>query len=69
MGTGETVCVSHLTKEQLSVVDAQLLRTGRTAVAVDVTASNGKGLATAAPAQLPSDATMRAIAQAVAAHF
>lgn len=69
VGPDETVCLSHLTKDQLSVVDAQLLRTSSAAVAVDVTASNGKGLAAAAPGQLPSDATMRAIAQAVAAHF
>jgi hypothetical protein len=65
----ENACVSHLTKDSLSVVDVQILRTGASPLIVDVTASNGKNLSTAAPTQLPSDATMLAIAQAVAAHF
>ena len=69
VGADENACVSHLTKDSLSVVDVQLLRTGSSPLAVDVAASNGKALSTPAPGQLPSDATMLAIAQAVAAHF
>ena len=63
-------CVSHLTKGSISVVDVELLRTGGSPIVVDVTASNGKDdIPTPAPGQLPSDATMLALAQAVAAHF
>ena len=69
VGPDENACVSHLTKDSVSVVDAQILRTGANALIVDVAASNGKNLATAAPGQLPSDATMLAIAKAVAGHF
>jgi hypothetical protein len=69
VGTNENACVSHLTKDSLSVVDVELLRTGGSPVVVDVAASNGKDLPAAAAGQLPSDATMLAIAQAVAAHF
>jgi hypothetical protein len=69
VGTDENACVSHLTKDSLSVVDVELLRTGGSPVVVDVAASNGKDLPAAAAGQLPSDATMLAIAQAVAAHF
>ena len=65
----ETACVSHLTKGTLSVVDVQLLRTGSGPLLVDVAASNGKDLSVAATGQLPSDATMVALAQAVATHF
>ena len=64
-----TACVSHQTKGSLLVVDVQLLRTGSSPLALDVIASNGRNLSTPAPSQLPSDATMLAIAQAVAAHF
>jgi hypothetical protein len=67
---GESTCVSHLTKGSISVVEAQVLRTGASPLVVDVTASNGKDdAATPAPGQLPSDAAMQAIAQAVAARF
>lgn len=69
VGPDEVACVSHLTKDSISVIDAQILRTGASALVVDVAASNGKGLSTATPTQLPNDATMVAIAQAVAAHF
>jgi hypothetical protein len=69
VGPDENACVSHLTKDSASVVDVQILRTGASPLVVDVAASNGKNLATAAPGQLPSDATMLAIAQAVVAHF
>jgi hypothetical protein len=69
VGPNEHTCVTHLTKDSISVVDAQILRIGTNAVVVDVVASNGKGLSTPAPEQLPSDATMVAIAEAVAAHF
>jgi hypothetical protein len=69
VSSDETACVSHLTKDSLSVVDVQLLRTGGNPVAIDVAASNGKDLSVPAAGQLPSDATMVAIAQAVAAHF
>jgi hypothetical protein len=69
VGPDENMCVSHLTKDSLSVVDVEILRTGARPLVVDVAASNGKNLSTAAPAQLPSDATMLVIAQAVAAHF
>lgn len=70
VGPGENACVSHLTKGSLSVVDAEILRTGASPVIVDVAATSGKdNLATPDPSQLPSDATMLAIAQAVAAHF
>ncbi len=63
-------CISHLTKGSISVVDVELLRTGSSPIVVDVTASNGKDNSpTPAPEQLPSDATVLAIAQAVAAHF
>ncbi len=65
----ENVCVSHTANGSASVVDAQVMRAGSNAVVVDVAASNGKGLATAAPGELPSDATMTAIAEAVATHF
>jgi len=65
----ENACVSHMTKGPLSVVDVQLMRTGSSPVVVDIAASNGKTLSTPAPEQLPSDATMVALAQAVAAHF
>lgn len=65
----ENACVSHLTKGALSVVDVQLLRTGSAPALVDVAASNGKDLTTPASGQLPSDATMKALAQAVAARF
>ena len=69
IGPDENACVSHLTKDSISVSDVQILRTGASPIVVDVAASNGKDLATAAPGQLPSDATMVAIAQAVAARF
>jgi hypothetical protein len=69
VSSAETACVSHLTKGSLSVVDVQFLRTGGNPVAIDVVASNGKDLSVPAAGQLPSDATMVAIAQAVAAHF
>jgi hypothetical protein len=69
VGPDENVCVSHLTKDSQSVVDVEILRTDASPIVVDVAASNGKNLSTPAPAQLPSDATMLAIAQAVAAHF
>lgn len=63
-------CVSHLTKGSISVIDVELLRTGSSPIVVDVMATNGKDNApTPAPEQLPSDATVLAIAQAVAAHF
>ena len=63
-------CISHLTKGSISVVDVELLRTGSSPIVVDVMATNCKdNLATPAPEQLPSDATVLAIAQAVAAHF
>lgn len=65
----ENMCVSHVSKDSASVVDVQLLRTGSSPVVVDVTASNGKNLTAAAPAQLPNDATMVALAEAVATHF
>jgi hypothetical protein len=69
VGPDENACVSHLTKDSISVVDVEVLRVGASPIVVDVAASNGKNLATAATGQLPSDATMLAIAQAVAAHF
>jgi hypothetical protein len=69
VGSDENACVSHLTKGSLSVVDVQLLQTGSAPLMVDVAASNGKDVSVAAAGQLPSDATMVAIAQAVAAHF
>jgi hypothetical protein len=70
VGPDENACVSHLTKGSLSVVDAEILRTGASPLVVDVAATSGKDdLATPDPGQLPSDATMLAIAQAVAAHF
>lgn len=69
VGPNENACVSHMTKDSLAVVDVQLLCTGNRPMIIDVAASNGKGLSTAAPEQLPSDATMVAIAQAVANHF
>ncbi|HWF42074.1 MAG TPA: hypothetical protein VN683_08335 [Acidothermaceae bacterium] len=69
VSSDETACVSHLTKGSLSVVDVQLLRTGGNPIAVDVAASNGKDLSVPAAEQLPSDATMVALAQAVASHF
>ena len=62
-------CISHLTKGSISVVDVELLRTGSSPIVVDVAASNGKTVSAQAPGQLPSDATVLAIAQAVAAHF
>ncbi|HEY3923968.1 MAG TPA: hypothetical protein VGL75_05340 [Acidothermaceae bacterium] len=66
----ESVCISHGTKGSTSVVEAQILRTGSSPVVVDVMASNGKDdAATPGPGQLPTAATMQAIAQAVAAHF
>jgi hypothetical protein len=70
VGPDENACVSHLTKGSISVVDAQILRTGVSALIVDVAATSGKNdLATPNPAALPGDATMLAIAEAVAAHF
>jgi hypothetical protein len=69
VGPDENACVSHLTKDSLSVVDVEILRSGASPIVVDVAASNGKNLTTAAPGQLPGDTTMLAIAQAVAAHF
>jgi hypothetical protein len=65
----ENACVSHLTKGTLSVVDVQLMRTGGAPLIVDVAASNGKDASVPATGQLPSDATVVALAQAVAAHF
>ena len=63
-------CVAHLTKGSISVVEVEVLRTGGSPIVVDVTATNGKdNIPTPAPEQLPSDATVLAIAQAVAAHF
>jgi len=69
VASDENACVSHLTKDSLSVVDVQLLRTGSAPLMVDVAASNGKDVSVPATGQLPSDATMTALAQAVAAHF
>jgi hypothetical protein len=69
VSSNENACVSHMTKGTLSVVDVQLMRTGDAPLIVDVAASNGKDLSVAAAGQLPSDATMVALAQAVAAHF
>ena len=69
VGPDENACISHLTKDSASVVDVQILRTGTSPIVVDVAASNGKGLSAPAPGQLPSDATMLAIAEAVVAHF
>ncbi|HEY8729437.1 MAG TPA: hypothetical protein VIL94_07615 [Acidothermaceae bacterium] len=69
IGPDENACVSHLTKDSISVSDVQILRTGANPIVVDVAASNGKGLSTPNTAQLPSDATMVAIATAVATHF
>ena len=69
VGSDENACVSHLSKGSLSVVDVQLLRTGNAPLIVDVAASNGKDISVPAAGQLPSDATMLALAQAVAAHF
>jgi len=69
VGPDENACVSHLTKGSLSVVDIQLLRSGSSPLMVDVAASNGKDLPVPATGQLPSDATMLALARAVAAHF
>jgi len=65
----ETACVSHVSKGSMSVVQVQLLRGGASPILVDIQASNGKGLATPAPGQLPTDATMVALAQAVATNF
>jgi hypothetical protein len=66
----ENACVSHLTNGSVSIVEAQIVRKGSTPLVVDVTATNGKDdAATPDPSQLPSDTTMRAIAQAVATHF
>ncbi len=42
VGPDENACVSHLSKDSLSVVDVQLLRTGSSPIVVDVAASNGK---------------------------
>ncbi|HEY0871038.1 MAG TPA: hypothetical protein VGD55_11615 [Acidothermaceae bacterium] len=69
VGPDENACISRLTKDSASVVDVQILRTGTSPIVVDVAASNGKNLATPDTGQLPSDATMLAIAEAVAAHF
>jgi hypothetical protein len=69
VGSDENACVSHVSKGTLSVVDVQLLRAGGSPLMVDVAASNGKDAAVAASGQLPSDATMVALAQAVGAHF
>ncbi len=69
VGTNEDACVSHTSKGSLAVVDLQLMRTGGAPLIVDVAASNGKDTSIAASGQLPSDATMLALAQAVAAHF
>ena len=68
-GPNENACVSHLTKGSFSVVDVQLLRAGSSPLVVDVAASNGKDVSVPASGQLPSDATMLALAQAVAARF
>jgi hypothetical protein len=68
-GDDENACVSHLTKGSLSVVDVELLRAGSSPLVVDIAASNGKGVSIPASGQLPSDATMLALARAVAAHF
>jgi hypothetical protein len=69
VGPDENACVSHVSKDSLSVVDVQLLRTGTSPVVIDVAASNGKDTSIPASGELPSDATMLALAQAVAAHF
>jgi hypothetical protein len=69
VGSDENACVSHVTKGPLSVVDVQLMRTGGAPLILDVAASNGKDPSVPATGQLPSDATMVAIAQAVATHF
>jgi hypothetical protein len=69
VGSDENACVSHVTKGSLSVVDVQLMRTGSGPLILDVAASNGKDPSVPATGQLPSDATMVAIAQAVASHF
>jgi hypothetical protein len=69
VSSDENACVSHITKGSLSVVDVQLVRTGAAPLIVDVAASNGKDLSVPATGELPSDATMTALAQAVAAHF
>lgn len=65
----KTVCVSHFTKGSLSVVDVQILRSSGNALVIDAIASDGKNAPTPVPGLLPSDATMVAIAEAVAAHF
>jgi hypothetical protein len=65
----ETICVSHLTKGSLSVVDVQIMRIGVSPVLVDAVASNGKNSPTPVAGLLPTDATMVAIAKAVAARF
>jgi hypothetical protein len=69
VGSDENACISHLAKGTLSVVDVQLMRTGDAPLIVDVAASNGKDVSVTAAGQLPNDATMVAIAQAVASHF
>jgi hypothetical protein len=69
VGADENACVSHLTKDSLSVVDVELLRAGSSPLVIDVAASNGKDLSIPASGQLPGDATMLALAQAVAGHF
>jgi hypothetical protein len=69
VSSDENACVSHVTKGTLAVVDVQLMRTGDAPLIVDVTASNGKDASVPATGQLPSDATMVALAQAVATHF
>ena len=69
VGPDENACVSHLTKGSLSVVDVELLRAGSSPLVIDVAASNGKDVSIPASGQLPSDGTVLAIAQAVAAHF
>jgi hypothetical protein len=66
----ENTCVSHVTKGSVAVIEVAITRGGSSPLTVDVIASNGKDdAATPAPGQLPSESTMLALAQAVAAHF
>ena len=69
VSSDENACLTHTTKGSLSVVDVQLVRTGSAPLIVDVAASNGKDPSVLATGQLPSDATMTALAEAVATHF
>jgi hypothetical protein len=66
----ENTCISHVTKGSVAVIEVAVTRGGSSPLTVDLIASNGMDdAATPAPGQLPSDATMLALARAVAAHF